>query len=67
MSQLDTRIPLQVPNVLAQQAQISGMSAVDQSTRNNLATQFNNDMAAPLRRNALAQQVEEDVEALTDG
>jgi len=58
MSQLDTRIPLQVPNTLAQGAQISAMSAADQGTRNALATQMRNDAAAPIRRNALAAQAE---------
>ena len=58
MSQLDTRIPMQVPNVLAEQAQISAMSAADQSTRNNLATQLRQDAIAPIARNALAAQTQ---------
>ena len=58
MSRLDTRIPLQVPNTLAQGAQISAMSAADQGTRNALASQMRQDAIAPIQRNALAAQTQ---------
>ena len=56
MAGLDTRIPLQVPNVLAQGAQVAQTNALRQQSLGQGFDAVQNGMAAPLRRNVLAQQ-----------
>lgn len=56
MAQLDTRIPLQVPNVLAQGAQVAQTNALRQQALGRGFDAIQDGMAAPLRRNVLAQQ-----------
>lgn len=58
MSQLDTRIPLQVPNVLAQGAQVQRTNALAAQSLKSGFDSIQQGMEAPIRRNALAAQAQ---------
>lgn len=58
MSQLDTRIPLQVPNVLAQGAQVQRTNALAAQSLGSGFDSIQQGMEAPIRRNALAAQAQ---------